>query len=1098
MLALGVIVASTLLAAAPIYARTMSDLGLTFVIRDELEEASSTRVLVRDVELGTAAGLQVVEAVDRRIEERIGWFTLSDALLRRSARIAYSADPAEAFTDGQPYLQLQALEGYNAHVGVSEGRLPELGEPGERLEVAVSPEALAAGGLQVGDTIYLHEFLNDCEQMIVLGEMPFVSPCPPGTPTLEAGFQIAATVVGVLEPLEPDGDFWPGGTAAYFAPRREIPGGGPQVPGFMHPQALEEQLGGILPGYQADTSWHIFADPELLNRDNFARALNDLYGLRTDLQTIDGVTISPLVATLERFQRGQSVQQTPLTILLLQIAGIALFYVGLISAIVVERQSDEIALLRSRGASVPQVMGVYLLEGLIIGMPTLFVAPLLATAATALLGLTPTFADVNEGELLPAVLVPQAFLWAAGGVVLSLLAVLAPVYVVGRRTAVTQRQQEARPSPSILHRYYLDLALAAFAGLLLWELNERGSAFEPSATGGVSTDPILLASPALIIAAAAALVLRFYPMVLRLVARLITIGAGVTVTMSLWQLVRRPGQYTRLTLLLMMGVAVGTFAASYSSTSERSYRDRANFAAGTDIRAGRIDRIQVPGGTPAVEQGLAEVDGVEAATLVFREGSRLGQVGTIGRGVTILGVDPTLAAGMLYSRDDFADESLRSLLFRLQGPSGMQGLVIPEGSTELRMWVNSTIVRADVTLWARIRGADGNHRLYEFGKLDQSGWREMTADIAGGTQPLALPGAVVGLVMTEPPNRFNTQESPVLLDDLRAIGPAVEVVLDDFEGVPRWAPLPSLETATDQFGISDNAQNGSGAGEFTFRLGVQNERRAMYVLDPIIPLAAVASESFLQSAGLTVGNLGTLRQGNLLVPIRIVGSYRLFPTLASTAGPSVVVNRDQLISYVNAFSATGTRPLQPNEAWLTVTPGESPAEVVLALAADPWRMAGFTDRQSELQRIASNPLLTAGGAGILVVSFAGVLLLIGAAFLVSLWTAVQRRQTEFAVLRAMGLSRLQLLRVLMFEYGLISIVGVTIGAYLGLVVGRRMLSFLNVTETGQRVEPEFILQTDWGMVAAGGGVVAAVFVLGLVMAVRVLARTNDAQALRNE
>ena len=62
-------------------------------------------------------------------------------------------------------------------------------------------------------------------------------------------------------------------------------------------------------------------------------------------------------------------------------------------------------------------------------------------------------------------------------------------------TGEAHRRAQARPGASILQRYYLDFVLVALAALLLWELNERGSAFQPSATGGVSSDPILLASP---------------------------------------------------------------------------------------------------------------------------------------------------------------------------------------------------------------------------------------------------------------------------------------------------------------------------------------------------------------------------------------------------------------------------------------------------------------------------------------------------------------------------------------------------------------------------------------------------------------------------
>ncbi len=1098
VLALGILIAATLLAAAPVYARTMGDLGLTFAVREDIGDGSASRVVLRDNELGTTAGEANQASVAQRIQDRIGWFTSSIAMYQKGARFTFSGDPSDPSTFGQPYLELQSLQGYELLVSVDDGRLPERTGPGEPLEVAISAEAADAAGLALGDTVFMHEMINDCEQTITEGEMATVTPCPPGVPTVQLTYQFAATVVGIVSPLEPDSAVWANGSNTYFAPKHEIPGAGPQVPAFTNPETLSTDLAGVVPGYRADTSWLITVDPETISRANYKRALSDLQGLRDDLIPLGALTYSPLVDTLEEFERGESIKQTPLTILLLQIAAIALFYVGVVSAIVVERQSEEIALLRSRGASVLQVLAVYFAEGLLVGIPALLIAPLLATAATSALGLTPAFKDVNDGNILPAVLVPQAFLWALAGIALSLVAVVVPVFFVARRTSVTQKRTEARPTPSILHRYYLDLALAAFAGIMLWELNERGSAFEPSPTGGVSSDPILLASPALTIAAAAALVLRFYPLVLRVATRALSVVAGVTITIGLWQLVRRPGQYTRLTLLLMMGVAVGTFAASYSSTADRSYRDRAAFSAGTDFRSQLAENITFPGTTKEIEAALTDLQGVDLASLVFRSNTRTGNAGGTGREIKILGVDPTDAASMLYSRNDFADESLQSLLFRLQGADQIRGLPLPAGTTSVTMWVNPKIARPDTSLWIRVRDGNGNHRLFSFGKLETTGWTQMQADLTTPTYTLAEPATVVGIIMTEPPSRFNTFTDPVLFDDLAAVGPNVSEVIDDFE-TARWNTLPTLENAHDEYALTtDDAKSGQYSGEFTFRLGVQTERRGLYTLDENIPLKVLASQDFLAASGIPVGGLGTIRQGQVLVPIRVVASYEHFPTLPIDDGPSIVVNFDQYASYVNAFLAIGAPDLETNEAWFSLEPGTDTTALKDTLQDPPWRMSRFVDRASELDSIERNPLLTAGGAGILLVSFVGVLVLIGAAFLVSLWTAVQRRRTEFAVLRAMGLSRGQLLRLLAFEYATVSIVGVVVGAYLGLIVGRRMLSFLDVTEAGKRVEPGFILQTDWAMVAGGGGVVAAIFVLALLLAVRVLSRTTDAAALRND
>jgi hypothetical protein len=88
--------------------------------------------------------------------------------------------------------------------------------------------------------------------------------------------------------------------------------------------------------------------------------------------------------------------------------------------------------------------------------------------------------------------------------------------------------------------------------------------------------------------------------------------------------------------------------------------------------------------------------------------------------------------------------------------------------------------------------------------------------------------------------------------------------------------------------------------------------------------------------------------------------------------------------------------------------------------------------------------------------------------------------------------------MLAFEYALVVVVGLGVGVYLGLVVGRQMLSFLNVTENGARVVPPFILQTQWNVVGLGVAAVLIIFGVALLLAVRVLTTGSDAQALRTE
>lgn len=1098
ILAFGVLVAATLLASAPIYARSMADLGVTFAVREDLADDPAISAVLPATALQTADGRAIREAVEARVDERLGWYQAGRSRRLTASRFILSRDGTAEPDQRDPLALLLSATGYEAHVEVVEGRLPEPTGPGEPIELAVASRIAALGDITPGTELLLVEAFDTCQRII---PEDFGPPPPPCDPLAAIRFTLPAVVTGIIEPVDPDASFWSPSSRFFFDPQPGVPGSGPIIPFFANEAGIVDGLGGRYAGYQARAEWTVFADPELLSRSNFGRARDDIRALHEELRGFGGAAYSALTTVLDDFGRNEQYQQVPLLVLLLQITGIAFFYTGIVATIVVERQANEIALLRSRGASVWQVLGVYTIEGLTVGVPALLVAPFLAAAATALLGLTPVFEDVSGGDFLPVTIVPSSFALAAAGVVISLGTLLLPAFIVARRGALATRRQLSRPGPSFIHRYYLDLALVVFAGLMLWELNERGSIFEPSATGGVTSDPILLASPALIILAAAALVTRLFPLVLRTIELVVRRMPGVTVSMGVWQLVRSPGQYTRLTLLLMMAVAVGTFAASYTATANRSYADRARFEAGVDFRGTTRSPFGISGNVEEIEAQAAAIDGAAGAAAVIRtSGSQASASGAGGTAVQILAINQA-AASMLWSRPDFASEPFDELLARLGGPARLGGQTIPADAAGLRIWLSTDRARPDVTVWARIRDDDGRHALVEFGKLDFEGqWvqRETRFDTPS-TRGMRAPFTLVAIVLTQPANSFNPTTDPLYLDDITAFDAAgAETVVEDFEAGVRWEAVPSRTAFQDEFSVSDErAHSGQMAARLGFRLGATGGRRGIYLADENIPLPAIASNAFLARAGLEVGSSTLLDIGGSLVPVAIRGSYDLFPTIESRQGPSIVLNRDMVMSWADTFTFVQGDLHRVNEIWFDLEEGAD-REAFAAAAQLQLGLQNIVDVEERMRAAETNPLIAASGTGILMLAFVSILVLVGVALLVSLWMAVQRRRVEFAVLRALGLSRWQILGQLTLEYAVVAVLGLSTGTYLGQVVGRRMLSFLDVTEAGLPVEPSFVLETDWALVTGGLAAVVAVFVVALAIAVRVLARTSDAAALRTE
>lgn len=1101
LLTLGVLVAAVLLAAAPLYARAMADLGLTFAVRERLAREPTTEVRLPGVAVASAEGRALQEATARRAEERLGWFTVARGRLAQGPRFPI-VDPVEPGRPS-PLIVPWTVSDAGQHVRLLAGRLPgPRRAAGAPIEIALSPRAAEAAGLRPGDRLTLLEAFDDCERELPREDRP---PPPPCTPRVGVRFTLTAEVTGLVEPADPESPFWVRGAAALFEPYRLIPEFGPLLPALTDEETFFAGLGAVLPEYRATVSWVFIAGPERLSRATFPRVHADIADLREELKAVGGFAFSPLESTLAGFGRALPVQETPLVLLLLQIAGIALFYVAVIAGLMVDRQAEEIALLRARGASRLQVVALYLFEGLMIALPAALLAPFLAAGAVALLGLSPPLHRVTGGATLPVTLTPEAWLLAALGAGLSLLMLLGPAALApafGRPASASGRgtggesPRAARPQPPFFMRYYLDVALAVLAALLLWEAHERGSVFTPSPTGGVSSDPLLLASPALLTVAAAALVLRLAPLVLRPAAALAGTLAGLPLLLGLWRLVRDPAGYTRLALLLMMAVATGTFAASYSHTAQRSFRERAAFAAGADLRVAIGDTALSP---DELAGALAAFPFVERAALVVRATAAPATPGAVRQDVSLLAIDPEATPDLLWFRADFARAPLAELLAPLRGPAP-PGRPLPGAPTAVRVWVNPTQPRESVTMWVRVRDARGTTVMAELGKLDFAGWRQLRAALTGPYMPeLRPPLALVSIVFSEPANVTVAQAPPIYLDDIAVEEAGRETVVEDFEGVVRWearpeaAPLrgPSVQ---DDFRISgEDRHSGGAAGRFTFRPGLTTGLRGLFAKDLTVPLPVIVNPEFVALTGAGPGRTVLLQTGDTLTPVIVRDVARLFPTVPAGV-PFVIASRTQFLAWFAAFSDGTLR--RPNEAWLRLHPDTDREAAVRALTTSPLRLSVIADRQRALTSVSANPLVAAGGSGILLLAALTAFVLVAAALLVTLVVAVQRRRTEFAVLRAMGVSTGQMFCLLGVEYGLVALIGVGAGVPLGLAVSRRMLSFLAVSESGQPVVPPFILQTDWPALGAAVTALALAFTAGMVLSLLAVLRQSPTQALR--
>ncbi|MHB8574432.1 MAG: FtsX-like permease family protein, partial [Dehalococcoidia bacterium] len=501
VVAIGVVVAAALTASTAIYSDAVRDLGLTFALRQvpklklDLDVENSSQ-LVRPREDGIRR--QTVQSTTNVYAGK--WIDGSVEYGKSSTFFLTPPDAAVPVDDQRPRAFFQYVQDLTPHIRIDEGQLKlhtdVAADPSQRPTVsAVVGKATAdAFGIHVGDRFDLHPFWRlEAQPVIVM-------------------------VTGIIEPKDLSEEYWFG-----KADRFSFPGTTWQTyPFFIDQQTMSQVLGGYLPDLTADISTFFFFKSGSVNANNATNANTGFRATMNQLQRqIERTTAdSKLPDTIDSYQQKLFFTRLPLFALIMQVVGIVLYYIVMVSTMLVDRQAAEIALLKSRGASTGQVMLIYAIEGGIIALLGVIFGPPLASLVVKLLGPTPPFHHLADGHLLMTHVSVQAIWLAIGGSALSLLALLWPAFKASGFSLVQYRQSSSRPKEeSAFTKYYLDVFLLLAGAMLFYELRQRGSLVTKQLFGSVKTDPLLLVTPALFTLMIALLFLRLFPVVLRLLVR---------------------------------------------------------------------------------------------------------------------------------------------------------------------------------------------------------------------------------------------------------------------------------------------------------------------------------------------------------------------------------------------------------------------------------------------------------------------------------------------------------------------------------------------------------------------------------------------------
>jgi putative ABC transport system permease protein len=304
---------------------------------------------------------------------------------------------------------------------------------------------------------------------------------------------------------------------------------------------------------------------------------------------------------------------------------IILFYLSMLSSLMIEREKDEITVLKSRGASRGYIFNLYLVESLLICAVAVVVGPILGIFICKILGSSNGFMQFVDRAPLIVSLTLEEYAYSIAACVFFLVVMLYPVINVSKTSIVERKRGKFRVSSStkpLWMRFYLDVVLLIISIYGYFGYKRRQGIFKVSSVkpGDIPVDPILYVIVISLILGLGLLFLRIYPYIIKIILKVGNRLWSPSTYAALVNICRTKGKEQLLMIFLILTVSTGIFNIKAADTINSRLENTSRYLSGTDIRLTQ-NWIREPEVSPGYQEPNFEqfknIQGIEAATKVF-------------------------------------------------------------------------------------------------------------------------------------------------------------------------------------------------------------------------------------------------------------------------------------------------------------------------------------------------------------------------------------------------------------------------------------------------------------------------------------------------
>jgi ABC-type antimicrobial peptide transport system permease subunit len=516
------------------------------------------------------------------------------------------------------------LEQASAFMSVVQGRLPSA-QSTKTLELAIDRNTANTVGLQPGSTFYVR--MTDVR-------------VPTKTVT------IPVEVVGIIAPIEnaSTNAFWQTNSLVPYDPNNANV---PTLPIYYRSivsqpallslfQTLGRQTSYSAPGditFEQEVSlfWFYSVDPLRIDALNLSDIITqfDAFSVRLpQLNTFGALSLGP-ITTLSRlfdpngllstYSSRQTDAQVPITVLVIGLLAVAVFFAALLSDLLIERQAATIALLRSRGFSRRQLFSSLVLQGLMLTIVAVVLGIVLMYPAASLI------ARLQLSGYSPAAPVdlPTISNWYVLATALAaLLAFLFAIERAVRLDMLALRRESGRATRPLWQRLNLDIVAVAVGliglGISIY-LTEVVGGIDPQVDRLLS--PIKVIAPVFLLIALLLFSLRLFSVALQASSHLAARFRAAPPVLALAQIARAPGPALQMILLLALATGASLFTLAYVASQGQRAADVAAQQTGADFSGQLvINSSSFPGYPPtlaSITSTLDRIQGVTAASVGF-------------------------------------------------------------------------------------------------------------------------------------------------------------------------------------------------------------------------------------------------------------------------------------------------------------------------------------------------------------------------------------------------------------------------------------------------------------------------------------------------